>query len=434
MVKIVKALSSGAKAALAKGKAAPAKAKPTLAKGPSIAKGSGSAKKTPKAASAKAKPTLAKGQSLAKGSGSTKKTIKTGSSLTKGNLAKLGQVSLSDKVRAIAESAETEEEAAKDLKAALTKVEHSKVWGQHNTHLKLNPEAAAAQAAAGKNEKGLAAALWFVKKESKKFMNLEVSINSKNALTKVDQWQSEKQMLVKFTEDELQRHIASGRVLWRECPTTPEVWEYKDQHDISRLITVDKSKKVTEGQEWEPNSGQSELFSDLFDKDLDGLLADSALFSSTLTVKGAGKGGLSKGFSGKGLAKGVKGKDAAAAAAAAAALADQSEEEKLGLALSKARKMRDITASCISNFEEALAGVKKSKFWSKAARKDADNLLDELQTLAKGLKFILMKKGVGLEAVRNKILEAASKVKEASCQIKEFRHLAGQTGSVKSSK
>jgi hypothetical protein len=428
MAKILKSLSSGAKAAFAKGKAAPAKAKPTLAKGQSLAKGSGSAKKTLKAAPAKAKPTLAKGKSLATGSGSTKKTLKTGSSLTKDNLAKLGQVSLSDKVKAIAQAAESEEEAANLLKAALTKAEHSKVWGQHNTFLKANPEAAAEHATGDSKEKGLAAALWFVKKESKKFMNLEVSINSKNRVQKTDQWQSEKQMLVKFTEDELQRHIASGRVLWRECPTTPEVWEYKDQHDFCRVVTVDKSKKITEGQEWEPELGQSELFGELFDKDLDGLLADSALFSSTLTAKGTGKGNLAKGK------KGLKGKTLEKDGKNPPVPAQKSEEELLADALTKARKMRDMTASCISNFEEALADVKKSKFWSKAARKDADSLLEELQSLEKDLKSVLIKRSVGLEALKKKIMEAALKVKEASCQIKEFRHLAGKTGSVKSLK
>ena len=72
-----------------------------------------------------------------------------------------------------------------------------------------------------------------------------------------------------------------------------------------------------------------------------------------MTVKGSGKGNLAKGFKGKEKALA---KDPPQPAA-------KTEEELLGEALTKARKMRDLTASCISNFEEALAGVKKSKFW-----------------------------------------------------------------------
>ena len=35
-------------------------------------------------------------------------------------------------------------------------------------------------------------------------------------------------MLKVWSEKELTLHLQSGRVIWRQCPSTPGVWEYKD--------------------------------------------------------------------------------------------------------------------------------------------------------------------------------------------------------------
>ena len=185
--------------------------------------------------------------------------------LNKAALDKLGTMGLEEKVKLAVEESTTPEEAAAHLKGTLTKVEHSKVWGQHNTFLKNNPEEAIE--VAGKKDKGLAAALWFIQRKSPKFMNLSHAVAGKRSVQKCEQWLSEKQMQQKFSDEELQAHLTSGRVIYREDPMTRGVWQYKDQNDVTHMLEVDKTKTLTHGQDFDPDDEDQQLFDELFDKD-----------------------------------------------------------------------------------------------------------------------------------------------------------------------
>eukprot|EP00435_Cladocopium_sp_Y103_P060794 s1454_g22.t1 len=66
---------------------------------------------------------------LAKGKGESG-TLKKGS-LNAKNLEKLGNMSLHEKVQAVAQDAETEEQAAAMLQEAMSKKEKSLAWGKH---------------------------------------------------------------------------------------------------------------------------------------------------------------------------------------------------------------------------------------------------------------------------------------------------------------
>ena len=56
-------------------------------------------------------------------------------------------------------------------------------------------------------EKGLAAGLWLVKSECKKFLHTSSTVKAGEALKKADKWESELQMLKKFSPEELELHI-----------------------------------------------------------------------------------------------------------------------------------------------------------------------------------------------------------------------------------
>ena len=179
---------------------------------------------------------------LKKGTSSSSKVIKP---LKKGLSKKdLDQVpkplSLQDKVENALKNSETPEEAASAVRASMGKLDKSIVWSQHNTHLKHNPEEKAAYDKKSNLEKGNAQALWFITKSSPKFMGMKIEMTGKDKVTKKDEWCSLHQMLDKFGKDEMDMHLASGRLLWRECPLTRGVWEYKDQGAISRKITLEK--------------------------------------------------------------------------------------------------------------------------------------------------------------------------------------------------
>jgi len=170
-------------------------------------------------------------------------------------------------VQKAAEGATNEEEAAANLKGMLTKLDHSKIWNQHKRHLEKDADEAAENATLGKKDKGMAAALWFVRKNKPKFMSIQMSMNAGDELIKTDEWISEKQCLDRFGSEEMQRHVNSGRLLWREDPWTPSVYQYKDQGDLKRLKTVKKSKLLQQGQEYEPESEHDSWFQELFQQD-----------------------------------------------------------------------------------------------------------------------------------------------------------------------
>jgi hypothetical protein len=191
-----------------------------------------------------------------------------GAKLTPKKLALLGNISLTEKVKQAVEGAETPEEAAEVLKASMSKLEQSKVWGQHQTHLKHSADDAKAfNDLDGKKSKGLASALWFIQNKSTKFQSLQQSVSGTITVAKKDEWLSEKQAVDKFGADELQAHLYSGRIIAKEDPITRGVWQYKDINDVTRTQNVAKNKTISRGEEYKPSEEEDALFDELFDQD-----------------------------------------------------------------------------------------------------------------------------------------------------------------------
>ena len=116
----------------------------------------------------KEKPKTGPGKKPAtKTSGGKTKSLKKEKGLTKEKLDQLGSLSLDEKIRVAAENAETEEEAASALQQSMTKAEKNRCWSKHNTHLKNHPDEKKALEKATKTEKGLAFALFLLRKEGK---------------------------------------------------------------------------------------------------------------------------------------------------------------------------------------------------------------------------------------------------------------------------
>jgi len=232
--------------------------------------------KSMKSQSSKAAPkakVTKKGALIKKAAAKTKVVPKTaakkaGGKLSAKNLAMLGKVSLDEKVKQAVEQTDTPEEAAAVLKASMSKLEASKVWGQHQTHLKNDAAAAEEhQLTEGKHAKGLAAALWFISKKNKSYQTLQQSLGSNITVQKTDAWMSEKQAVDKFGWEELQAHLQSGRVISKEDPITRGVWQYKDVNDVTRSQSITRGKHLQKGCEYEPDEDEDRQFDELFDKD-----------------------------------------------------------------------------------------------------------------------------------------------------------------------
>ena len=163
-------------------------------------------------------------------------------------------------------------------------------------------------------------------------------------------------------------------------------------------------------------------------KDLEGILAESSLFSSSLTEKG--KGGLGKGGLGKGMGKGlVKGKVPPPAPPPAA---PKTEEEQLAEACVKVRKMRDVAGTVLAGMQDCVQEAKKAKYWSKNAQKDADILMGKLESEIAALKKVLLKKNQTVDEMKMAVLQVAVVIKECQAACREYKQVAHKSSSVSS--
>ena len=393
----------------------------------------------------KGKPKTGPGKKPAtKTSGGKTKSLKKDKGLTKEKLDQLGSLSLDEKIRAVAENAETEEEAASALQQSMTKAEKNKCWSKHNTHLKNHPDEKKALEKATKTEKGLASALFLLRKEGKKYLSVKSKVSAEETLQKTEEWETEKEMLQKFTDQEFQRHLASGRVVWRQDPTTWDCYEYCDTKKFKKTVNVGRKKQWEEGQEYEPTAEESASYSGLYNQAM-GLQGDALASLDSLgkgfdLAKGKGKGKGKETGTGKGRGKG-KGKTTGQGKAQLAIKDGQVEsqeeeeeepEETEKETLKKVKKARDACTSALSNLELALH--KAQDQLSAKGKSSAEVLQDELRSHLSQLKEVLLSKAMDKEQLKNTLQEVAASVKAGNKECKELNQLANKAESVAASR
>ena len=86
--------------------------------------------------------------------------------------------------------------------------------------------------------------MYLLKTNVPKFMQWKESLGQSISLDKREGWKSETQMLEQFGERELQMHIASGRIEYREGPWTEGVYNYRDKGDLVKRTRVTKKQRV----------------------------------------------------------------------------------------------------------------------------------------------------------------------------------------------
>ena len=285
--------------------------------------------------------------------------------LTKNSLEKLGTLSLQDKVQAAANESEDPDAAALALQGSLSKLEKSKLWSKHQIALKRgSQEERDAYNNLSKREKGLAAAAYFLEKEGKQWLAATKSVGVAEKLKQLEVWESELQMLGKWSEKELEAHIASGRISWRECPGTRDVYEYRDNRNFQKEKTHHRKKEFQSGVESDPLEEDLEKFFCLFE---DGEWSNMLLDENS---KGLGK-------SGKGLGKGSgKGKALGKGQQGSASSKGVQEEDDLGKVLKACRTARNVVIAQQADLGEALEKAKSQL--SKPGKASASSLLKQL--------------------------------------------------------
>ena len=387
---------------MAKGKA---KTKP-LAKGcalPPLRKGNTNATPLAKGkAKAKAK---SKGSPLKKGKGGKKDK----NALNKDNLEKLDEMPFKDKIAKASEE-ETEEQGALVLQESLSAPEKSRAWSKHQTYLgkKGNEEELAEFQAASKKEKGQMTCL---SDEAECWPLLQCLQNCQGHQQTREEGKVDvrKKAYDEFGDD-LDKHVASGRVVWREALGTPDAWEYMDTMDFTKKSIGSSSKEWSMGQEFELEEDEMEAW-DKLSKELHSLMMDASS-----TPKGQQQ---------------EEEKDNEEK--------EKSLEEKIKDGMKKLRKSRGLLTSTVSNYEEALDKVKKKQYLSKTAVKEKEEQLVLLEnTLGKVKKHLGKGEGpstdANLKAIQDVLKIAVQAMAEAKEEAKELVQITMKTTSNKPSR
>lgn len=300
------------------------------------------------------------------------------------------------------------------------------VHSQYNTAKKHDPALAEEYQQLNKVEKGKAALGWYLSKVTGgRFQGRSQSVRSGQTATKVEQWLSEKETETRFGHDDMQKHIASGRIVWRECPGTREVYEYQDTQDIKVEKQISKEKTWTQQQEEEKASLEDiNDFDGFFDSFISGP-ASSGMFLDTSDVgmwlaTCSGKGGPAGG-KGAGKGKGKNGKDPKPADPPLS-LEDMSEEDKILDIQGKSKKMLNLLQQCMVSCQEIEGQVKQSKYFSKAMENDAKEAQASLNKYIKKCKDYVMGKNIkGSEAMKQTLLESANILKKIAGMIRDLK-------------
>ena len=364
---------------------------------------------------------------------SSKVAPKAKAKLTKAQLDKLGQLSLKEKVEAATKEAETPEQAALALKDQITANERGQIWSKRQLSMKGNKEAQENHNQMTKKDKGLASLLWFVENQAPKFLNVQASWGSKETLLKGEKWESELQMNQRFSPQEFQAHIQSGRIQWRHDPWSPGIFNYRDLGDISKTTEYTRKRQHTVGQE----QAVTEEMEDQWMKQW-GANQQHQLAEAEVSFGGKGQGKIGKGGGGKTGGKGSKGGQPPMLALTNGE--DKEEEKKRKKeeeenswpkCLARAQKQKENCWLAIGNMEEAVShGVKNNRL-TKAAKGDYEALIQEVGGFAEKLKKMVNKKGQGfsLEQAKKLIADAATKVKELKDETKECNQMVHKAAS-----
>lgn len=380
-----------------------------------------------KATLPKGKTKSASSKSLPKGAKAMKKVKRT--KLSKDKLQKLGSMTLKEKIKAACENVETVEEAAGELRKTMTDQEKQSAWGKHQTYLKGNPKESKEVEKMSKEEKGLAAAVYLLKKEEPKFLQVKSIVASNNTLTKGEKWESEKEMLARFSQEEFEIHIASGRIKWRSDPWSYGIYNYCDQGNIKRKWQVTRGNEAALAKELEVDDDLEGTFQGWEKKDQQTQLAE---FENSLLGKSNSKGkALTKG---KGKGKG-KGSQLAIEDGNVEDEEPEGQEDDWEECLAKMRKCRDLCQAAINHLEESLAKAKATGRVGTRQKKEVEDLLKQGASNVSKLKTLLVKrsKSLTVEEAKKVMLERTQKAKQLKDEKKELDHLANKAATKASS-
>ena len=176
-------------------------------------------------------------------------------------------------------------------------------------------------------------------------------------------------MLAKFDEEELNLHLNSGRVIWREDPTTMGAYQYQDRGALKKVTFANKRKSLKKGTEAEPEEQEDNKWEALFGSNLSSFWWTTCRTWESPVPLQKGKARVLA----KTKSKGKKGKQQLALEDLPPLEEGEEQppaEETLEEVLKGCRKARDT----LNSFEEVEELVNSSKVLGKATLRKADCL------------------------------------------------------------
>lgn len=218
------------------------------------------------------------------------------------------------------------------------------------------------------------------------YKTLSTAIITNNKIVQTNKWISHTKITNSWSEAELQAHLRSGRITMRES-TTPGVYEYKDNQDLSSIKTIDKQKSLTGSQKTQVGEEEVAEFQALYDSCVLGLTDNSfevgefawtETVSSLALVQPVGKAKAKAGPKGKG--KGGTPQEPA----------EELDEEAAETAcLSKGKACLSLLGKTLLALEMHAAAVRKSLFMTKTLKDKyaamASDLQSHLDKIKKGI-------------------------------------------------
>lgn len=217
--------------------------------------------------------------------------------------------SLDAKLEVLRESGLDPESKVQLLRDSLTPSDWNKANSRFSTAAKRTTELATAAESANKNQGRLGhrqiVAGWLLDPTvSSVFTSLTHRVTGGQRITKKDNWVSWKKISETWTEEEIEMHLATGRIVTRECPDTAGVWEYKDTNEVTMEKTLDRAKVFDQSSKRDLNPEEKEKNEQEWSQ-IWGAFGSSASFSDVSVFNSAM--GMQVQPKGKGFAKG-KGK------------------------------------------------------------------------------------------------------------------------------
>ena len=154
-----------------------------------------------------------------------------------------------------------------EFQGLLTKLDKSTLWSRHQTYLRNHPEEKVGQEGLGKKEKGLQTLAICMDKGGAITAFVKNKLIVSKTHEQVQKWMPWTHFASFFGDVETQAHYESGRLMEREDPLTPGIFEYQDRGDITVKKSIRTSKVKAEDQKTNVDADY-ELLDDLMKEDI----------------------------------------------------------------------------------------------------------------------------------------------------------------------